>query len=209
MSNDLLSSILGAVGPQVMQQMAGKVGASPQQTQNAIGAALPLILGAMSKNASQASGADALHGALSRNHSGLDINSVLGSVMGGGGAGDKILGHVLGARQNAAASGVSQASGLDKGQAAQVMAMLAPVVMGVLGKQTQQQGLNPQALAGMLGQQSQSMNQGGGITSVLMNAVLDKDGDGDVDLADMMAMASGKSSQQDGAGGLLGKLFGK
>lgn len=211
MSDDLLKSLMGALGPDTVQQLAGKVGASPQQAQSAVASALPLLLGALGKNASQPQGAQALHAALSKKHMGLDPQQVLGQVLGGGGQGQAILGHVLGARQNAAASAVGQTSGLGKDQAGNLLSMLAPMVLAALGKQTAQGGLDANALAGLLGQQRQAIGQQGGVASQLMNAVLDKDGDGDVDLSDIMAAASGKSSagHQGGLGGLLGKVFGK
>ncbi len=212
MSNDdLISQILGAVGPSAIQSISGQIGAPPQQTANAVQVALPMILGALGKNAAQPGGADAIHSALQQ-HSGLDIGSVLGSVLGGGGDGAGILGHVLGGRQTNAANGVSQASGLGQGQAMQLMMMLAPIVMAYLGNRTQQGGLSAQGLGGLLGQQHQQIAGSGGIGSTLMNAVLDKDGDGDVDFSDILAAASGSGSsggQQGGIGGLLGSIFGK
>ena len=216
MSNDdLISQILGAVGPDAIQSISGQIGAPPQQTANAVQVALPMILGALGKNATQPGGADAIHSALQQ-HSGLDLGSVLGSVLGGGGDGAGILGHVLGGRQTNAASGISQASGLGQGQAMKLMMMLAPIVMAYLGNRSQQAGMTPQGLGGLLGQQHQQIAGGGGIGGTLMNAVLDKDGDGDVDFSDILAAASGATGGNTGApqqgggiGGLLGSIFGK
>jgi|SRR4249919_1688906 len=210
--DDLISQVLGAIGPNAVQSIAGQIGASPDQTANAVQMALPMILGALGKNAGEPGGAEAIHTAVQNDHSGLDIGSVLSSVLGGGGNGAAILGHVLGARQDTAASGVSQASGLGQGQAMQLMAMLAPLVMAYLGNRTQQGGLSAQGLGGLLGQQHQQMTSGGGIGSTILNAVLDKNGDGNVDFSDILAAAQGSSSQPQqggGIGGLLGSIFGK
>ncbi|KFN41286.1 DUF937 domain-containing protein [Arenimonas oryziterrae] len=215
-SDDLISQVLGAIGPDAVQSIAGQIGAPPGQTADAVQMALPLILGALGKNASQPGGAEAIHAAVQNDHSGLDIGSVLGSVLGGGGDGAAILGHVLGARQNTAASGVSQASGLGQAQVMQLMAMLAPIVMAYLGNRTQHEGLGAQALGGLLGRQHQQISSGGGgLGGTILNAVLDKDGDGDVDFSDILAAAQGstgtsQSTQpQSGLGGLLGSIFGK
>jgi hypothetical protein len=215
MSNDLLNSVLGALGPQVMQQMAGQLGTNPQQTQGAIQAALPLLLGAMGKNASQPQGAQALHTALANDHAGLDIGSVLGAVMGGGqsqdggglgsilgavmgggqqqapSAGAGILRHVFGGQQERAVQGLGQTTGLGGGGAAQLLMMLAPIVMQVLAQKTQQNNWSPSQLGGVLGQQRQAVQQEGGLAGGLMNAVLDKDGDGDVDFMDLMSLGAG------------------
>ncbi len=237
MSNDLLNSVLGALGPQAIEQVAGKLGTNPQQAQGAIQAALPLLLGAMGKNASQPGGAQALHSALAKDHAGLDIGSVLGAVMGGGqgqsggglgdilgavmgggqsqqssgglgdilgavmgggqqqaapqSAGEKILRHVLGGQQQRATQGLGQATGLGGAGAGQLLAILAPIVMQILAKKTQQNNWSPEQLGGALGQQRQAVQQEGGLAGGLMNAVLDKDGDGDVDLSDMLSLGAG------------------
>ena len=99
-NDDLISQVLRSLGPDAVQSIAGQIGAPPQQTASAVEVALPMILGAMGRNAAQPGGADAIHSALQRDHAGLDIGSVLGSVLGGGGDGAGILGHVLGGKQN-------------------------------------------------------------------------------------------------------------
>jgi hypothetical protein len=240
MSNDLLNSVLGALGPQAIEQIAGQLGSNPQQAQGAIQAALPLLLGAMGKNASQPQGAQALHSALEQDHAGLDISSVLGAVLGGGGgqsqqsgggglgdilgavmgggqsqgsggglgdilgavmgggqqqaapsAGASILRHIFGGQEQRAAQGLGQATGLDGGGAGKLLAILAPIVMQVLAQKTRQNNWSPEQLGGALGQQRQAVAQSGGLAGGLMNAVLDKDGDGDVDLSDMLQVGLG------------------
>ena len=66
-------------------------------TSKAMAAALPLLLGALSRNASQGDGASSLHQALANDHDGSildDIGGFLGS--GNTSSGNDILGHVLG-----------------------------------------------------------------------------------------------------------------
>lgn len=83
-------------GP-TLQRMAGQLGATPQQTQTAIAAALPVLLGAMQRNASSEAGAQSLHRAVTRDHLNVDLGGVLGSILGGGGnTGDGDLGGLLG-----------------------------------------------------------------------------------------------------------------
>jgi hypothetical protein len=204
----LVEQLLQTLGPKAIEQMSGKLGASPQQTQSGLAAALPVILGAMQRNASNPQGAAALQGALQRNHANADLGGLLGAVLGGQNSdGAAILGHVLGQRAPRAAQGVGAASGLNGAQSQDLMAMLAPLVMGVLGKQAGSGGGID--LAGLLGGATQQLDeQGGGIGSKLMTAVLDRDGDGDVDFADLAAMASGSSASPQGAGGGLGGLLG-
>ena len=99
LTDELLSQLSGPA----TQQIAGQLGLDPQQASGAIGAALPLLLGKLGSNAAQPQGAQALLGALQNNHSGLDIGSVLGAVLGGSGGaeadGAGILGHIFGGQQ--------------------------------------------------------------------------------------------------------------
>jgi Bacterial protein of unknown function (DUF937) len=82
----ILDSVLGQLGPDTIAKMAGQLGSNPQQTTSAIQAALPLLMGAMHRNVSQPGGADALHGAITRDHQGVDFGALLGGLLGGGGA---------------------------------------------------------------------------------------------------------------------------
>jgi len=82
LTDELYSQLQGAP----LQQISKQLGVEPQQAEQAVGAALPLLLGALGRNASQPDGAQALFGALNRDHGGMDLGSVLGSVLGGGGA---------------------------------------------------------------------------------------------------------------------------
>lgn len=75
--------------------------------------------------------------------------------------------------------------------------MLAPVVMGALGKQKQESGLDVGALAQMLGGQQSQMQSNPLMAAA--TALLDADGDGSV--IDDLAEKAG--------GSLLGGLFGR
>lgn len=194
LTNDLSSQLQGAP----LQQIAQQLGVDPSQANAAIGAALPLLMGALGRNASQPQGAQALFGALQKDHAGLDIGSVLGSVLGGGGQGQQILGHVLGDREPRAEQALGQATGLGGDKANMLLRWLAPIVMAYLAKrmfENRQAGAaasgngdaTPQVLGQILGQEQQQIGQqSGGLGGGVLGAVLDKDGDGDVDLSDLM-----------------------
>ena len=193
----LVDSILANLGDDQVAAIAAKLGTDPEQARNAIEHAIPLIVGGMAQNASTAQGAGALHDALGA-HTGLDISSVLGGLLSSGngsgqGIGGAILGHIFGGNRGAADQGLGQVTGLGQQNAGQLMAILAPIVMAALASRVQNQGLNPGGLGGMLGQQSQQIQQRGGLVGGLLNAVLNHDG-GNLDLSHLMS----------GAGGLLG-----
>ena len=152
-----MSSILDAVrqqlGPDSIQQLSSTIGADPEATSRAISMALPALIGGLSQNASQPQGAAALDNALN-DHDGSILDN-LGGMLGGGamgGIGGKILGHILGTKRDPVEQGVGRASGLDAAQVAQLMAMLAPIIMGVLGRMKRQKGIDANALPNVLGE---------------------------------------------------------
>jgi hypothetical protein len=69
----------------------------------------------------------------------------------------------------------------------QILMMLAPVVMGMLGRAKQQQGLDPGGLSDMLGQQSAQAQQASGMMGML-GQLLDRNHDGSAvdDIAGMI-----------------------
>ncbi|MFT4195765.1 DUF937 domain-containing protein, partial [Ottowia sp.] len=125
------------------------------------------------------------------------LGDLLGSVLGGGAPASRqvdaggILGHIFGGAQPRAESGLGQATGLDSGQAGHLLKILAPIVMAFLAKQVSARNMNAGGLGQVLGQERAQVQQQGGLGGGLMNAVLDTDGDGDVDLTDLMRLGGG------------------
>ncbi len=205
---DLLNSDMGK---QIISGVSGQTGAPENKTADVLSMALPVLMGAMKKNASTPQGAEGLLGALSGKHDGSILDN-LGGLFGGGvdksvmddGAG--ILGHVLGNRQPAVESALSQKSGLDAGSIAQILKIAAPLLMGMLGKETRQNNVSDAnglggLLGGMLGNQPKQ-NQS------LIETLIDADGDGSI-IDDVAGMVLGGNKKKGGLGGLLGGLFGK
>lgn len=171
-----MSSVLDAVrqqlGPDTIQQLSGALGADPGTTSNAVSLALPALLGGLAHNAAQPEGAAALDNALNQ-HDGSILDNLGGMLGGGGGAGGSalggiggaILGHIFGGRRGSVEEGVGKASGLDAAQVAQLMAMLAPIVMGVLGRMKQSKGLDANRLPEVLNDGGGGL--GGGLGSIL------------------------------------------
>ena len=196
LTDDLLSQLQGAP----LQQLSAQLGIDSQQASGAISAALPLLMGALGNNAAKPQGAEALLGALQSNHSGLDISSVLGAVLGGGTAspqatnGAGILGHILGSNEARAEAGLAQATGLSQGKTSELLKILAPIVMAYLAKrmfgggQQSAQAASPQVLGDILGRERQVQQQQGGLGGGLLGAVLDQDGDGQLGLGDLLKM---------------------
>ena len=181
---DLVSQHLG---DGQVEQIASRLGASKEQTQSAIGMALPTLLGAVAKKAENDDGVAEIDGQLG-DHDGSVFDS-LSSLLGGGdeqqaSQGNQLLGSILGGRQSKVETGIGKASGLQGGQVSSLMGMLAPMVMGAIGKKKRDDGMDRGRLSGMLKGERQQIEQqaSGG----LLAGLLDQDGDGDFDFSDVM-----------------------
>ena len=194
-----LQDLLGQQqGQEALQEITQNVGAQPSAVNSAIQMALPAILSGLANNASTPQGAESLNNALEQDHSGgiLDNLGGLGSLIFGGGGQQSqpqpqvnaggILGHIFGNNQGQVAEQVSQKSGLNMGQTAQILMMLAPIVLGYLGRQKQQNNMNAGGLSNWLGGQQQQIQQSpqGGILS----SILDRNNDGS-SMDDIASMA--------------------
>jgi hypothetical protein len=162
------------------RQMAQRLGVSEGAAQTAVQVAVPLIVAALARNASQPEGAQALHEAVSRDHDGGVLDNILSHFSNPGAAnGAGILSHVLGGQRTAVESNLAQATGLDQGAAGSLLETIAPLVMGAVGREQQQQGLDPSGLAQYLGQQQQVQAEQPGMAGML-SSLLDSNKDGGV-----------------------------
>ena len=200
LTDELLSQLQGAP----LQQIASQLGTNPSQAQSAVAAALPMLLGALGRNAAQPQGAADLFGALQRDHVGRAagggglgdlLGSVLGGMGGGGGAGGaadgaSILGHIFGGNQHRAEAGLGQATGLGA-NAGQLLQILAPIVMAFLAQRTQAGGMDAGGLGAVLGREHAQVRQQGGVGGDLLGSLLDQDGDGQVGLGDLIKIGGG------------------
>jgi hypothetical protein len=199
LTDELLSQLQGAP----LQQIAEQLGTNPSQAQSAVAAALPMLLGALGRNAAQLQGAADLFGALQRDHVGRaagggGLGDLLGSVlggMGGGGVGASadgasILGHIFGGNQQRAEAGLGQATGLGA-NAGQLLQILAPIVMAFLAQRTQAGGMDAGSLGAVLGREHAQVRQQGGVGGDLLGSLLDQDGDGQVGLGDLIKLGGG------------------
>ena len=178
-----------------LQQISSQVGADEQSTNQIVGAAIPLLVSTLAKNASQPGGADALSAALQQHDGGVLDN--LGGFFGssaGAADGSAILGHVLGNRQDNIQNALAKQSGLDAGSIGKILVMLAPLVMGALGKAQRQNGFDAGSLSGYLnGEQQRAQMQSPDMMGML-TSMLDANNDGSI---------------LDDLGNIAGKLFGK
>ncbi|EAS19546.1 conserved hypothetical protein [Flavobacteria bacterium BBFL7] len=207
---DLLQSDLGQT---LINGAAQKTGQPTDKTANVLSQAMPLILGAMQRNASTPEGASSLNNALSdQRHSG-GVLDMLGGLFGDGAGspddllqdGAGILGHVLGTKQPQVENALSKSSGMDMDSVSQIIKIAAPILMGVLGKQKQASNVDQNGIGDLLGS---VLGQSGSHDQSFIEQILDADGDGSI-IDDVAGMVLGGDKKKGGIGGLLGGLFGK
>ncbi len=187
---DILGSVLGN---QQVDRIGNKVGLDSATIGKIVAAALPLLISALAKNSSSQRGAQDLHNALVKDHDGSildDIGGLLGGTVNANGSG--ILGHIFGNKQQQIQRSLGASTGVDGAAVGQVLEMLAPVVMGALGKQTASEGLGADGLAGMLKGEAQAASQNAPDALGSLIGMLDTDKNGSV---------------LDNVVGIFGKLF--
>jgi hypothetical protein len=189
----LLDMLQQRLGGDAVNQISNRIGADPGTTGNAIDAALPLLISAMARNASDTNQAQSLARAVSNDHDGSvldDVPSYVGRASEKPGAG--ILRHVLGGRQQAVQQGLSQATGLDAGKAGTLLTMLAPLVMGAIGRTQRENSLDAGGISTLLTGEQEHLKQSAPGVMGALSRFLDQDSDGSV---------------MDDVSGLLGKAF--
>ena len=175
---EMLTSQLGG---KALDQISQQLGTDRSTAENAVPAALATLLGGLARNSASSQGAASLFSALSNDHDGgvLDnIGDLLGNANSGPGAG--ILRHVLGGKQSTVESGLSRSTGLDAGSAGKLLMMLAPMVMGALGRNQRQNNLDPAGLASLLSGEHKGIEQKAPDAFGMIGKLLDSDGDGDI-----------------------------
>ena len=214
MSESLLQGLAQQFGGDTIGQLSNLVGAPQEQTGQAVAAALPMLLGSIIGTAQQPEGANALFGALQSGHDG-SILDTLGPLLAGGYAsralgsdGGRILGHILGGNQNNVVQAASAASGVEQSIVSKLLPMLAPIVMGYLGKKLTGGGLDAGGLGSLLGgerEQAKQQDSGlGGLFDLLggQQEQQQDQGGGLMDMAgDLLGSSAGKA--------ILGQILGK
>ena len=176
--NSLIGMLVSQLGEPAIQQISQQIGSDRGTTQSAVGMALPMLLSAMGNRAATPDGAEVIQQATQANDGSI-LDNVMGFVgnAGAAGMGSALLGQVLGGgSHNAMADTISQNTGMESGAATQLLGILTPLVMGALGKSSQEQGgLDANGIAQMLG----SFGGGNDLIGMATRAI-DADGDGNI-----------------------------
>lgn len=185
--NEILSNTLDS---STVGQISQSLGVDQSTTNTAIQTALPILLAALARNSSTPDGASSLLGALDRDHDGSILDDVGGFLTNyDADDGRGILEHLFGSRVGSVEDGVSQSTGLNSSTTAQLLMMLAPIVMGALGRKKQEGAIDERNLPEVLTGATEQMG-GNADTIGMLSQLLDSNRDGSA-VDDVMRMASG------------------
>lgn len=197
-SSSVLDDLRSQLSGDTVNEISRRIGADPQQTKTAIDGAIPVLLAALGKEAADPDRRTGLQQAIREDHDGSVIDNLQaylnGQMSGRSTDGQGIVNHVLGNRQQPAAQALAGKSGLDLSTIMSLLPLLAPIVMGMIGKKERTGGLSFDNIADALGGDTQ-------------RAANDSP-----DIGDLLGSVLGGEQSGEGKGGIddvLGSIFGK
>ncbi|QDP84803.1 DUF937 domain-containing protein [Chryseobacterium sp. SNU WT5] len=214
----LIDLLTGSAGNQVASEAENKFGISKNQVIALLAVAAPLVISYLRKKSQDnAQEADALNNALDKDHDGsilTDPAQVTARQQEGG----SILDHVFGGQKADVENQLSQNTGISMDKIGPILAMLAPIIMGYIGKEKQSNGVTSggglgDLLGGILGNaQNQAQSQTSNPLNDILGSVLgggQQQSSGNP-LNDILGsvLGGGQKQSQGGLGGLLGSILG-
>src|SRR5262244_2250315 len=161
MAVNLVSLIMQFLTPDMMGRIASALGLDRNNTQTAIGAAIPGLLAGLSGVAAQPGGAQKLVDTVRQQTGALGS---FANMIGASGQssliekGSQILSSLLGGREQTALAGaVSKYAGLGQNASGSLLGMLAPIVMGTIGQQQGTRSLDAGGIASLLSSQKDNI----------------------------------------------------
>ncbi|HCN50807.1 MAG TPA: hypothetical protein DIT10_17255 [Chryseobacterium sp.] len=215
----LIDLLTGNTGNQVAEQAENKFGINRNQVIALLAVATPLIISYLRNKSQDAKEAEALNTALDKDHNGSILNDA-SQIEARQAEGGSILDHIFGGQKSTVENQLSQNTGISIDKIGPILAMLAPVVMGYIGQQKQQNNVGAGGLGDLLGgilgnasnqaqtQQSSPLNDilgsvlgGGGQSQSSGNPLNDI-------LGSVLGGGGNQQQQGGGLGSILGNLFG-
>jgi outer membrane protein OmpA-like peptidoglycan-associated protein len=160
MAFNLIDSVKGIFGNELLGKAASMLGESEGGMQKAIGGIIPSILtGVLSKAGSGDAGGIL---GMAKDAAGSGILSNLGGLLGGGGSsllskGTDMLKGLFGDKVDNITSMISGFAGIKESSASSLMSMAAPAALGVLGKHASDTNMNASGLLSLLNSQKDNI----------------------------------------------------
>lgn len=216
--SELTGALLEALlGDKAVGKVSEQTKANGSQIQQVIAAALPLLVSGMTQNSQTSEGAESLSNAL-EHHAAKDTSDIAKLIEEVDAEdGKKVVGHVLGDKQKDITKALSKKTGLTQKQVLSVLAIVAPILLSMLGSKKQENNVQSNDLSGLLGSllggeaASSNSNNGFGlddVASLLLGSGSSNSNSGGNLLSSLLGGGSSSSSSQSLGGSLLGSLLG-
>ena len=158
MAQNIISLLQSVLNDNLLGKISGLLGENKSGVTSAVGSALPSILLGLMQKGSEPNGAASLIKMLQEGKHDGGILDNLDNVLGGGTAskdfissGKNLFGSLFGDKAGGITDLIAAASGISKNASSSLLGMLAPIVMGFLGKTLKAQGgLNLTGLTNLL-----------------------------------------------------------
>lgn len=157
-----MDMIKGAVSKQVMGQIGGMLGTDEKKTASVFDNAAGSILGGLIKKSGTPSGSKDIFDMATKQDDG--ILDKLGDILGNKDAtadlqksGGGVLDGIFGSQQTGMVGTIAKALGLEGNVMGTLMKMLAPIVMGVIGRHIKSKAMDAVGLGSFLGEQKSSL----------------------------------------------------
>lgn len=210
---NLIELITGRAGNQVAAQAENKFGIEKNQIIALLAVAAPLVISYLRKKShDNPAEAEALNNALDKDHDGsiLDDPTQIENRQQEGGS---ILDHIFGGHKTQVENQLSQNTGISIDKIGPVLAMLAPLIMGYIGKQKNAGGVTSGGLGDLLGgilgnaQNKASAEPSNPLNDILGNVLGGAGNKQGNPLNDLLGGVLG-GQPQGGLGGILGNILG-
>ncbi len=176
---DLMKILTEQLGNEdILSKLGGKAGVDKEQVKQVAMMGLPSLVKAMDRNASTKEGTEALAKALEQHKDDdvEDLNGYFDKVDTDDGA--KILQHILSGKDTSFKNNLASKTGLQSDQVSGIMTQLAPMLLGMMGKEKAKRGAGPDDISGLLGDMI-GQGKGGGLMDIA-EGLLDADKDGSI-----------------------------
>jgi OmpA-OmpF porin, OOP family len=157
--DNLLSAAKAYLTPDVVRNASSMTGESETATRQAMQGGVAGMFAGLTNMASTSDGASTLGNLVREPFVGKFLNNVSSSFSGGSetnsliNSGQGLLGRVFGDRTSGVTDAIARSSGISSSSSGKLMAMLAPLALGVLGKHAAARGLSPTGMANSLMEQ--------------------------------------------------------
>ncbi|HQQ66835.1 MAG: DUF937 domain-containing protein [Thermotogaceae bacterium] len=175
---DILELFNMLTNDKTVDNLASTVGANKTQTKKLVSLAMPTMMKAMDRNTGLSTGADGLMKALKKHQDDDVVRMVKDFKSVDTNDGSKIVNHIFSDKTQRVEKNLAKQTALQTDQVSNVLSQLAPILLGALGNQQKEQGVEASNLSNFLNGTMEKTGQSGMMSMV--ESLLDKEKDGSI-----------------------------